>query len=397
MSSEFSKGLAGVNVAESSICTVGKAGLGLNYRGYGIEDLTKYSTFEEVAYLLIYGVLPTSTQLSAYVKHLSTLRKLPAALCDVLEKIPHKAHPMDVMRTGCSVLGCLEPENEKNDQYMIANRLISAFGSILLYWHHWTQNGLRIETESFPSETTAHHFLRLLNVDSKSKFPASSTTTPNPLFVKVIDISLILYAEHDLAASTFATRITASTLSDIYSSIVSAIGTLRGPLHGGANEQAMVLLEKFSSPEEAERGVLEMLKRKELVMGFGHRVYKKGDPRNPIIKEWSRKLSLDSGNQTLFKISEKVEEVIMREKKMFPNLDFYSASAYHQCGIPTSFFTPLFVISRTTGWVAHIIEQRNNNRLIRPSAIYVGPNPTAYVPIEKRTEQKPHTKAVSKL
>eukprot|EP01132_Coremiostelium_polycephalum_P001997 gene1997-2458_t len=373
------QGLAGINVAESSICTVGVKGVGLNYRGYDIKELAEYSNFEEIAFLLIYGHLPTQSELNNYVKLLASLRDLPGALKDILEKIPFTAHPMDVLRTGCSFLGTLEPETKENDQFHITNRLISSFGSMLLYWHHWVTSGKRINTVTNPDDSTAKHFLKLLRQDGKE---------PSELHVRAVDVSLILYAEHDLAASTFAARVTTSTLTDIYSAICTAIGTLRGPLHGGANEAAMKLLEQFENPQHAEEGLLKMLAKKELIMGFGHRVYKNGDPRNPIIKEWSRKLSENGGNPTLFAVSERVEQIMQREKKMFPNLDFYSASTYNQLGIPILFFTPVFVISRTTGWAAHIIEQRANNKLIRPSAIYTGPEPRKYVPINERTTQR---------
>lgn len=374
---QYSKGLAGIQVAESDICTVGVKGVGLNYRGYDIKDLAAYSTFEEVAFLLIYGSLPSQNELSNYKRLLSSFRDIPGGLKDILERIPSSAHPMDVLRTGCSVLGTMEPEvNPQQDQYRIANRLIASFGSMLLYWYHWTQSGKRISTVTSPDDSTATHFLKLLRLDGKE---------PSGLHVKAVDVSLILYAEHDLAASSFGARVTASTLTDFYSCICTAIGTLRGPLHGGANEAAMILLSKFPNTASAESGILEMLKKKELIMGFGHRVYRNGDPRNPIIKEWSKKLSQEGGNPTLFAVSQVVEDIVFREKKMHPNLDFYSASTYNQIGIPTNFFTPIFVISRTTGWAAHIIEQRSNNKLIRPSAIYTGPEPRPYVPIIERS------------
>ncbi|EFA81520.1 citrate synthase [Heterostelium album PN500] len=377
---EYSKGLAGIYVAKSSICTVGVKGAGLNYRGYDIKELAANSTFEEVAFLLIYGYLPTEEELLGYCRTLSSLRDIPGALKDCLERIPASAHPMDVLRTGCSILGTLEPESPTNNQFQIANRLIASFGSMLLYWHHWVSSGKRINCLTLAEDSTAKHFLKLLRYDGQE---------PSALHVRAVDVSLILYAEHDLAASSFAARVTTSTLTDFYSSICTAIGTLRGPLHGGANEAAMHLLAQYSSPDDAESGIMKMLAKKELIMGFGHRVYRNGDPRNPIIKEWSKRLANEQGgNMKLFEISERVEQVVFREKKMFPNLDFYSASAYSQVGIPTLFFTPVFVISRTTGWASHIIEQRSDNKLIRPSAIYTGPESRPYVPIKERKSEK---------
>jgi 2-methylcitrate synthase len=366
-------GLAGIIAGETAVSTVGKAGLGLTYRGYSIHDLANYATFEEVAYLLIHGRLPTQTELDSYKKRLMCLRGLPAGLTTVLEQLPCHAHPMDVMRTGCSALGTIEPENETNDQFHIAERLVASFGSMLLYWHHFHTNGARINTET-DDDTLAGHFLHLLHGGQ-----------PDALRRSAIDVSLILYAEHEFNASTFAARVAASTLSDFYSAITAAIGTLRGPLHGGANEAAMELISHFQTPDEAEAAILDMLTRKQLVMGFGHRVYKTSDPRSDIIKGWSRKLAEASGNTLLYEVSERIEQVIWREKKLFPNLDFYSASCYHLCGIPTPMFTPLFVMSRITGWAAHVIEQRSNNRLIRPTAEYIGPEPRPFVPMAERT------------
>lgn len=367
-----SGGLAGITAGETAISSVGKEGMGLNYRGYSIYELAEHGTFEEVAYLLIRGKLPTSQQLKAYYRHLISLRRLPDALKTVLEVTPGDAHPMDVLRTGCSVLGTLEEETAENDQYHIADRLIATFPGMLLYWYHFHLTGKKIDT-CLSDETTAGYFLHML--DQKE---------PDPLQTRALDVSLILYAEHEFNASTFAARVTASTGADFYSAICSAIGTLRGPLHGGANEQAMELIEKFTSPEEAQSHLHDMLKNKTLIMGFGHRVYKTSDPRSNVIKQWSKLLAEHTNDQILFPISERIEKVMWDEKRLFPNLDFYSASAYHFCGIPTNMFTPIFVFARTAGWAAHIIEQRQNNRLIRPLAEYIGPSPRPYIPVEQR-------------
>ncbi|MCA1798409.1 MAG: 2-methylcitrate synthase [Xanthomonadaceae bacterium] len=365
-------GLAGITAGSTAIATVGKEGAGLTYRGYDIYDLAEHATFEEVAHLLHYGKLPNRKELNAYKKRLMGLRKLPKALRETLEKIPKTAHPMDVLRTGCSMLGNLEPEGDFKNQQKIADRLLAAFPGMLLYWYRFHADGKQIKTES-SEDSIAAHFLRLLH---GKKAPASH--------IRCMDVSLILYAEHEFNASTFAARVCAATLSDIHSAITAGIGTLRGPLHGGANEAAMELIEKFKTPKAADAGIRKMLAQKALIMGFGHRVYRDADPRNIVIKAWARKLSEETGDKRLYPVAEVIERVMMEEKKLFANLDFYSACTYHFMGIPTPLFTPIFVCARTTGWAAHVMEQRANNKLIRPSADYTGPDKQAWVPVKDR-------------
>jgi 2-methylcitrate synthase len=365
-------GLAGVVVGRSAIATVGHEGSGLTYRGYGIDALAAHSTFEEVAFLLTRGHLPDAAELRDYQQRLVANRGLPRPLQTVLEQLPATAHPMDVLRTGVSALGSLEPEGRGHGQVAVVDRLLGALPSMLLYWWHVARSGERIET-AVDEPGVAAHVLRLL-----------TGTPPDEDRRRALDVSLILYAEHEFNASTFTARVVTSTLSDVYSAVTAAIGALRGPLHGGANEAAMELIQRFTAPDEAEAGLLEMLAAKEKVMGFGHRVYKESDPRSAIIKEVARKLAAGSGDAELFAVAERIEQVMWREKRLFANLDFYSALAYRSCGIPTPLFTPMFVISRTSGWAAHIFEQREDNRIIRPSSEYVGPPEQPYVPMAER-------------
>lgn len=365
-------GLAGVIAGDSSICLCSAIEEGLCYRGYSIDDLTKHGSFEEVAWLLTRGELPTKQELKGYCSKLKGLRDLPPMLKTILEELPGNAHPMDILRTGCSVLGNLEPENENRDALAIADRLTACFGSMLLYWlkFHQTRQAPNLNTNE---ETLAGHILHLI-----------LGTTPTDLQRNCLNTSLILYAEHEFNASTFTVRTIASTLSDFYSAICGGIGALRGPLHGGANESAMALIEQFKTPDQAEAGIMQMLAKKELVMGFGHRVYTTKDPRSAIIKEWAKKLSQQAPDGYLFAIAERIEKVMWDQKRLFPNLDFYSALVYHYLGIPTSLFTPLFVFARITGWSAHLIEQRSNNKLIRPLSNYIGHEQRSWKSLEKR-------------
>jgi 2-methylcitrate synthase len=372
----FGAGLEGIVAGRTALCTVGKEGCGLTYRGYSIDDLAQSATFEEVAWLLLRGELPTHSELTGYCDRLRTLRGLPNELKVVLEQLPSTAHPMDVLRTGCSALGCLEPEDATFTGLDIADRLLAAFPSMLMYWHWFHAAGRRIETDT-DADSLAGHVLSMLHGHD-----------PTATHQRALDVALILYAEHEFNASTFAARVVTSTLSDFHSAITAAIGTLRGPLHGGANEAAFALIDQFDTPDEAERGVMALLREKAKIMGFGHRVYRTADPRSDVIQGWARRLSAEVGDTRLYPVSERIEHVLRREKRLFPNLDFYSASAFHFLGVPTNFFTPLFVFSRISGWAAHVIEQRNDNRLIRPSADYTGPEPRPFVPMENRKPAK---------
>ena len=366
-------GLRGQVAGETALCTVGKTGTGLTYRGYDITDLADNAQFEEVAYLLLRGKLPNQAELDAYKTKLKSLRNLPEALKLVLEQIPKDAHPMDVMRTGCSMLGNLETEQDFSEQDDKIDRMLAVFPAIITYWYRFAHEGIRIDTANTECDSIGGVFLELLHGKK-----------PSELHERVMNVSLILYAEHEFNASTFTARVCASTLSDIHSCVTGAIGSLRGPLHGGANEAAMELIQKFKTPEEAEAGLMGMLERKEKIMGFGHAIYSESDPRNAIIKKWSEKLAKEVGDTVLYPVSVRCEEVMWREKKLFCNADFFHASAYHFMGIPTELFTPIFVCSRVAGWTAHVMEQRANNRIIRPSADYTGPESAEWVPIEKR-------------
>ncbi|MBJ7537237.1 bifunctional 2-methylcitrate synthase/citrate synthase [Marinomonas transparens] len=366
-------GLRGQSAGETALCTVGKAAAGLTYRGYDIDVLADQASFEEIAYLLLYGNLPNRSELTAYEEKLMGLRALPEPLKAVLEQVPKDTHPMDVMRTGCSFLGNLEPENSMADQHQVADRLVATLPAMVLYWYRFSHDGVRIDTHNPHVPSLAGHFLTMLH-----------DKAPNALHTQVMNASLILYAEHEFNASTFTARVCASTLSDMHSCITGGIGSLRGPLHGGANEAAMDMIEPWKSADEAEAALLQKLANKEKIMGFGHAIYSERDPRNEIIKKWAKKLSEEAGDDHLYAVSERCEAVMWREKKLFCNADFFHASAYRFMGIPTPLFTPIFVCSRVTGWAAHVMEQRANNRIIRPSADYTGPDHAEWIAIDNR-------------